>query len=206
MSPQVSRTLLSIMAVLNLAVLWMVFPRPLISKSISPFTNPLETVPRASITIGITVPIMFLSFFHSQARPWYLCFFLFFLLLLCGQPGRKVLSFFFLLLLIITTSSHQAKIRGSVCISKSQRSLCVSLSRTNSGLSIYHFSNAQVKISCTIPIESPCPVLSNFHFFYASFLHSLIMQLIVSSLSPQNLHLLFCCILECLLECIVVYK
>ena len=40
-SPQVSRTLLSIQAVLNNAVVWMVSTRPPTSKSSSPFTNPL---------------------------------------------------------------------------------------------------------------------------------------------------------------------
>ena len=40
----------------------MVSTRPLISKSSSPCTNPLLTVPGALITIGITVTFMFLSF------------------------------------------------------------------------------------------------------------------------------------------------
>ena len=46
-SPQVSRTLLSISAVLNNAVVWMVSTRPPTSKSSSPFSNPLVTVPNA---------------------------------------------------------------------------------------------------------------------------------------------------------------
>ena len=37
-----------------------------------------------------------------------------------------------------------------------------------------------------------------FYSFCANLLHSLIMRLIVSSLSPLNLHLLFCCILSIL--------
>ena len=53
--PQVSRTLLSILAVLNNVVVWMVSTRPLTSKSSSPFSNPLVTVPNAPITIGIIV-------------------------------------------------------------------------------------------------------------------------------------------------------
>ena len=52
-SPQVSRTLLSILAVLNNAVVWMVSTRPPTSKSSSPFSNPVVTVPNAPITIGI---------------------------------------------------------------------------------------------------------------------------------------------------------
>ena len=43
--PQVSRTLLSILTVLNNAVVWMVSTRPPNSKSSGPFNNPLVTVP-----------------------------------------------------------------------------------------------------------------------------------------------------------------
>ena len=53
-SPLVSRTLLSILTDLNNAAVWMFSTRPLISKYYSPCTNPLVTVPRASITISIT--------------------------------------------------------------------------------------------------------------------------------------------------------
>ena len=74
-SPQVSRTLLSILAVLNNAVVWVISTRPPTSKSSSPFSNPLVTVPNAPITIGIIVTCMFYSFFNSLARPRYLsCF------------------------------------------------------------------------------------------------------------------------------------
>ena len=76
-SPQVSRTLLGILAILNNAVVWtvstrsvistpsspctnplvtvprwMVSTRPLTSKSFSPFNNPLVTIPNPPITIG----------------------------------------------------------------------------------------------------------------------------------------------------------
>ena len=74
-SPQVSRTLLSILAVLNNAVAWMVSTRPPTSKSSSPINNPLVTVPKAPITIGIIVTFMFHSFFNSLARSRYLSFF-----------------------------------------------------------------------------------------------------------------------------------
>ena len=64
-SPQLSRTLLSILAVLNNAVVWMVSTRSPTSKSFSPFNNPLVIVPKASITIGIIVIFMSHSFFSS---------------------------------------------------------------------------------------------------------------------------------------------
>ena len=71
-SPQVSRTLLSILAVFNNAVVWMISTRPPTSKSSRPFNNPLYTVPNAPITIGIIVTFRFHSFINSLARSRYL--------------------------------------------------------------------------------------------------------------------------------------
>ena len=67
-SPQVSRTLLSILAVFNNAVVWMVSTRPPTSKSSRPFDNPFVTVPKAPITIGIIVTFMFNSFFQFSSK------------------------------------------------------------------------------------------------------------------------------------------
>ena len=64
-SPQVTRTLLTILAVLNNVVVWMVSTRPPTSKSSSPFSNPLFTVLNAPITVGIIVTCMFHSFFFQ---------------------------------------------------------------------------------------------------------------------------------------------
>ena len=60
---QVSRILLSFLADLSSVVGWMVFTRPLISKSFSPFNNPFMTLPRAPIAIDINVIFIFHSFF-----------------------------------------------------------------------------------------------------------------------------------------------
>ena len=67
-SPQVSRTLLSILAVLNKPVVGKVSTRPLAVKSSSPFSNPFVTVPKAPITIGIIVTFMFHRFFFQFPR------------------------------------------------------------------------------------------------------------------------------------------
>ena len=67
-SPQVSRTVLCILAVLNSAVAKMVSTRPPTSKSSRPFNNSLVTVPRAPITIGIIVTFMFHSFFQFSCK------------------------------------------------------------------------------------------------------------------------------------------
>ena len=64
-SLRVSRTLLSILADLNNAVIWMVFIPPVISKSSCPCIIPLVTVPRTSITIGITVTFMLYNIFFQ---------------------------------------------------------------------------------------------------------------------------------------------
>ena len=73
-SSQVSRTL-NILVDLNNAVVWMVSTRSVISKSSSPFINPLLAVPRVPITIGITATFMFHSFFNSLGKSRYLLLF-----------------------------------------------------------------------------------------------------------------------------------
>ena len=73
-SPQVSMTLLTILLILNNAVVWVISTRPPTSKSSSPFNNHLVTVLKAPITIGIIVTIMFHSFFNSLSRSRYLSF------------------------------------------------------------------------------------------------------------------------------------
>ena len=130
-SPQVSRTLLSILAVFNNAVVWMVSTRPPISKSSRPFNNPSVTVQKSPVTIAF--------FFNSLARSRYLLFFSYyfsFILWSAGTAKSTILQIFFLL--IIIRSGFLAEIRCSVFISKSHRSLCVSFSRTGAWLCIYH--------------------------------------------------------------------
>ena len=103
-SPLVSRTLLSIRAVLNNAVVWMVSTCPPTSKSSSPFSNPLVTVPNAPITIGIIVTCMFHIFFNSLARSRYLSLFshsFSFILWSAGTAKSTILQVLSFLLIII---------------------------------------------------------------------------------------------------------
>ena len=103
--PQVSRTLLNILADLNNAVLWNVSIRPFFTKSSSPFTYLLVTVQRAAIKIGLTVTFMFhrfllFFFFNSQQGLGTYTSFRFPLIILCGQPGepiQKLSRFFYIL-------------------------------------------------------------------------------------------------------------
>ena len=118
-SPQVSRTLLSILADLNNTVVWMVSTRPVISKSFSPCTNPLVTVPRAQITIGIIFTFIFQSFSNFLARSRYLSLFSHsfnFTLWSAGTAKSTALQVIFFLLIIIR-SDRLAEIWKFVCIS-----------------------------------------------------------------------------------------
>ena len=93
-----------------------------------------------------------------------------------------------------------AGIKWSVFMLKSYRSLCVSFSWTGAGLCIYHlfvclnWNSLHICQWTTLPILSCLALYS----FCANLLHSLIMWLIVSSLSPHSLHLLFSCVLSIL--------
>ena len=99
--PQIFRTLPSILAVFNNAVVWMVSTRPPTSMSSRTFNNPSVTEPKAPITIGTIVIFMFHSFFNSLARSRYLLFFLHsfsFILWSAGTAKSTILQilFFFL--------------------------------------------------------------------------------------------------------------
>ena len=72
-----------------------------------------------------------------------------------------------------------AEIMGSFCTSKSRKSLCVPFSRKDAGLCIYQW------------ITWLTPSYLALHSFCANMLHSLIKRLVVSSLSPHNLHCYF---------------
>ena len=150
-SPQVSRTLLSILTVFDNAVFWIVSTRPPTSKSSRAFNNPLVAMPKAPITIGKIVTFMFHSFLNSLARSWYSSFFSrssSFILWSAGTAKSTILQIFFFYLLIIMRSGLLAKIRWSICMLKSHRSLCVSFSRTGAEFCIYHLFAYSLKVFC----------------------------------------------------------
>ena len=200
-SPQVSRTRLSILAVLINAVVWIVSTRPPISKSSRPFNNPLVTVPNAPITIGTIVTFMFHSFFISLARSRYLSFFSLsfrFILWSAGIAKSTILQIL-VFLLIIMRSGLLAGIKWSVCMLKSHRSLCMSFSRTDPGLCIYHLfvwlnlNSLHISQWITLRTQS-CLVL---YSFCVNLLHSLIMQLIVYAIDH---HITYICNSLCLIN------
>ena len=125
-SPQVSRTLLSILAVLNNVVVWMVSTRPPTSKSSTPFRNPLVTVPNAPITIGIIVTCMFHSFFNSLARSRNLSFFshsFSFILWSAGTAKSTILQVLFFCWLLLGLVFWPRL--GDLCVCQSPIGVCV---------------------------------------------------------------------------------
>ena len=175
-SPQVSRTLLGILAVLNNVVVWMVSIRPPISKSSSPFSNPLVTVPNAPITIGIIVTCMFHSFFNSLASRGTYPSFHILSVLFCGQPGQQSPRFckFSSISLLLGLAFWPRLGDPCVCQSSIGVYVCYFLGQVLScayTICLY----GQISISCTFPRGSPCRPSLVLYFFCANLLYSLIM-------------------------------
>ena len=133
----------------------------IISKFFSHFNHPSVTVPRAPITIGITVTFMFHSFFffNSLGRFRYLSFFSFsfnFILWSAGTEKSTILQVLFFFIIIdyyyVWSSGRLTEISWFVCILKSQRSLCVS--RTDSGLCISSSSSSSCR-AASMDIPDP---------------------------------------------------
>ena len=160
-SPQVSRTRLSILAVLRNAVVWIVSTRLSTSKSSRHFNNPLVTVPNALITIGTIVTFMFHSFlFNSLARSRYLSFFSLsfrFILWSAGTAKSTILQIFFLLL-IIMRSGLLDRIRWSVCMLKSHRSYASHFLGQAPGCAYTICLYGRIEISGTFP--------SGYYYYY----------------------------------------
>ena len=189
----VSRTLLSIQADLNNDVVWMVTLFHPISKSSCAFTDTFGIVPSALTTIGTTVTFMFWSFF-------FFLFFLFFTNLgtylsfsflwfsLCGLPGRQILFFYWLWLgLVVWQRLDDPFLSQNPKEHYASHSLGWFLDRECTP-----FSYGQIKIFAQFPVDHLLhPVVTSLLHFLRWFLHSLI-RLIVLSLLPRNLHLLFC--------------
>ena len=139
---QVSRTLLNILVDLYNAAVLMVSIFPLISKPSGPFTNPLGIVPSVPSQLVSPSPSFYMDFCWLAGSPCTSLFFFFFLLsfifpsVVCRDDKDHYLVVSLLFLLTITWSGRLIEIRWSVCISKPQRNLCISM--TNYGLGIYH--------------------------------------------------------------------
>ena len=106
-SHKASRTFLSILADLYNSVIRIVSTRPFISMTSSPCTNPWVTIPKAPITVSITVTFLFQSFFFSSlARSMSLSLFSLYFNLILGSAK------------IISSSSSSTSSSSSCNISK----------------------------------------------------------------------------------------
>ena len=172
----------------------MVPASPPISNSSSLYSKLLGTVPSVRITIAITVTLMFYSFFFSsQTKSQYLSFISLSLIFTLWSAGMGKSTIWQVLFLVtISRSDDLPGIRWSAYISKWQRFLCISFSRTDSSLCMYHcvvWLNSNF-LHNSLWITFSHPVVSN---LCPSLLRSLIMWLAVFSLSSHNRHYLFCC-------------
>ena len=157
-SPTVSRTLPSILAVLY-SVVRMVSTRPPTAKSSSPFSNPLITVSKAPITIGIIVICIFHSFFNSQTTSRYLSFFshsFSFILWSAGTAKSTILQFFFFFFCWLFLGLVFWPRFGDPCVGQSPIGVYVChFLRQVPGCAYNICSYGQVSISCTFPSVSP---------------------------------------------------
>ena len=115
------------------AIVWIVSIRPLISQSTSPCTNPLCDYQAHQLRPSIPSFIVFFS--SSLAMSILLSLFLLSFCFTLRSVGtiESTIQQFLLLFFTVTTSGRLTKIRLSFCISKYQRRLYVSFSRTYLG-------------------------------------------------------------------------
>ena len=147
------------------------------------YHNPLVTVLSALITIAITVTFMSHSFFQFSSKVFISLFAFLQFYPVVSRNGKVHYStgscflfffsffFFFFFLLSITRSGRLAEIIWSVCILESQRVLCISLSRRDSGLCIYHlFVMVNFKLFAQFSVDDfstlSCLVLYSFVLIY----------------------------------------
>ena len=159
-------TFLSILADISNAVVCIVSTRPHISKSCFPSTNPLGTVPRAPITVGINVTFMSHSFFQLLSKVQVLIhlfsYFQFYSVVSRDSKINNSASsfslffFFFFLLLDIIRSGRLVEIRWSVCMSRFERNLCI-LPDSSWVMHIPFIRMIKFQFFCTIDSGLLCP-------------------------------------------------
>ena len=151
-SPQVSVTLLSILANINIALVWIVFTRPLISKSYIPSTSQLVTVSSVPKTNGITVTFMFHRLLSSLVGSRYLSLFsLPFNFILWSDWGANVLFFCCWQSLVVWPSLNDP------FVWQNPRELCATYLLGRILSCVYAIcSYGQIYPFCTISSRSPC--------------------------------------------------
>ena len=152
----------------------------------SPCINPLVTIPRAPITIGITIKVQVL-----------IVLFAFFPSYLVVSRNSKVLnstSSLFVVVYNLDWLSGWDEV-SSLYLKIPEEFVRLILLDRFRDVYILFFRTVKFQFLAQFPVDHfTHPVVS----FYASLLQSLIIWLTISSLSPHNLHLLFCCVLSIL--------
>ena len=173
----------------------MVSAPPLIFKTFTLFTNTLVTVPFTN-SITFIFPLFFSVLRHGLGT--YISF-RFLSILQCGLPRRRSPlfgRFIFCCCWLSLGLVVWPKLDDPFVYQNPREFLCVSFSRTDSGLCTYHFSvwsNSNFWHNfawITFPTQL-CRVL---YPFYDNLTHSL-MWLFISCLSPHNQHLQFYCLI-----------
>ena len=151
-----------------------------ISNPSSSLSKPFQTSSSTPITIGITTNFMFHSFLSSLARSKYFSLFLLSLIFHSVVNTMQQLLFILLIITIKVWSSGQVYV---ICLGlKIPENFIYLILRNMVVWSNFNFLHNSQWI--TFPTQS-CLVL---YSFWASLLPSLIMGLMVSSISPHNLH------------------
>ena len=139
-SLKVSGTLLGILPDLNNVEVWIVSIRHPISNFSNLLSKPLMTVPKCANYNWYHLHVPQLPRFSGKVHvlaTLFVCFFFIFHSVVRRDSKVHYTSDSLLLLLIISMSDLQTRIRRYVCISKSQRNLCVLFPGTYSGLCMY---------------------------------------------------------------------
>ena len=155
-SLQVTRTILSILADLDNILTWMVSSNSLISKSSSPCSNSVVTVPSAPVKNGITVTSILHSFFQFSSKVYVLlsifAFFQFQVERQSSQSGKFVFFFRWLSPGLVVWSRS-----GDPFVSQILREVFASpFSERVLGCAYTIYSYGQISVSCIIPKWSPC--------------------------------------------------
>ena len=156
---QLSMTLLSILVDLNYVAVWMVSNCFLISKSFSPCIYPLVTVPRAQISVGITISFMFHSFYKFSSKVQVLiflfAFFQFYSVVIRDSKVNNSASYFFSWLLLGLVVWLRL---SDPFVFQNPWGVCAfHFPGRSLGCEYTIYSYGQVSISCTFPSGSPCP-------------------------------------------------
>ena len=155
-SPQVSMTLLSILANLNNDVGWM-SPFVLIFTSLPGLTSIFFTVPGAPISISSLFSCSTVFYFSSKVQILFLLF-IFFEFYSVVSRENKVNHFASSLFLLIIIRSVVSPRSSHPFVLQNPREFCASHSPgKNLDWADTICSYGQIQISCTIPRGSPCP-------------------------------------------------